>query len=222
MKEFNKNFSTYDDNAIVQKEVATKLTNLIIDKFKRNSYLKVIELGCGTGIFTKYILKNMEIKELILNDYFDTREYLSGIKYHDFIKGDMSQSLNESYDLVISSSSFQWINDLENLIERISKTTSKLAFSIYIEGNLKEIQGHFNVSLKYKAGQEITLLLKKYFSEVENYEEEKIIKFKEPLDALRHLKKTGVGISSQSSVRQIRTFKNKSLSYRVGYFLCSK
>jgi malonyl-CoA O-methyltransferase len=222
MKEFNKNFSTYDDNAIVQKQVAKKLIDLINNKFKKTNYSKVIELGCGTGIFTRYVIKNLEVEKLNLNDYFDTREYLSDIKYHKFIKEDMSKCLKEKYDLVISSSSFQWIEDLESLFKDISKTTDKLAFSVYLKGNLKEIQEHFNISLDYKTREEIMLLLKKNFSDVESWEEDKVINFEEPLDALRHLKKTGVGINSKSSVRKIRTFKDKSLSYSVGYFLCSK
>jgi len=222
MKEFNKNFSTYDDNAIVQKQVAKKLINLINNKFKKTNYPKVIELGCGTGIFTRYVINNLEVEKLNLNDYFDTREYLTDIKYHEFIKEDMSECLKEKYDLVISSSSFQWVDDLENLFQNISETTNKLAFSVYLKGNLKEIQEHFNVSLNYKTRKEIILLLKKYFSKVESLEEEKIVEFKGPLDALRHLKKTGVGINSNSTVHKIRTFKDKSLSYSVGYFLCSK
>ncbi|MFK4785391.1 methyltransferase domain-containing protein [Fusobacterium sp. MFO224] len=222
MKEFDKNFSTYDDNAIVQKEVAKKLTELIKHHFSIDNYSKVMELGCGTGIFTRHILNNIKIEKLVLNDYFNTEKYLEGLKYEKFVKGDMSQSLKENYDLIISSSSFQWIEDLENLIKNISGKTNNLAFSIYITGNLKEIQEHFDITLNYKTRKEIVLLLKKYFSEIESYEEERIIKFKQPMDALRHLKKTGVGINSNSSVQKIRTFSEKNLSYSVGYFLCSK
>ncbi|MDP0488215.1 MAG: methyltransferase domain-containing protein [Fusobacterium sp. JB020] len=222
MKEFNKNFSTYNDNAIVQKQVAEKLVNLMKNYFRKNNYSKVIELGCGTGIFTRCVLKDMKIEKLILNDYFNTEKYLAELNYEKFIKGDMSKSLNENYDLVISSSSFQWIEDLESLIKSISQRTDRLAFSIYIKGNLKEIQKHFNVSLNYKTREEIVLLLEKYFYKVESYEEEKIIKFDQPLDALRHLKRTGVGVGSKASVRKIRTFSEKCLSYSVGYFLCSK
>lgn len=73
--EFGKNFSTYDENAIIQKKVAENLTNFISKKFNNQKFDKVIELGCGTGIFTREFLKKFEINEIDLNDCFNTRDY---------------------------------------------------------------------------------------------------------------------------------------------------
>ncbi len=148
--EFGKNFSTYDENAIIQKKVAENLTNFISKKFNNQKFDKVIELGCGTGIFTREFLKKFEINEIDLNDCFNTRDYFKEINYKNFICDDMNEAIIKNYDIVISSSSFQWIEDLEKLIENISKKSEKLAFSIYIDGNLREISEHFGVGLKYK------------------------------------------------------------------------
>lgn len=222
MEAFKKNFITYDENALVQRKVAEKLSFLVSKKLKEKNFNKVIELGCGTGIFTRIISKKINIESLTLNDYFDTRKYLKDINYTNFILGDMNNSLEEKYSLVVSSSSLQWIKDLEGLIQKISFCSDKLFFSIYLENNLKEIKEHFNVSLNYRTEKEILKLLKKYFNEVESFDEAIVLYFEKPLEALRHLKKTGVVLKSRSSVRKIRTFKSRSLSYRVGYFLCSK
>lgn len=222
MEAFKKNFITYDENALVQRKVAEKLSFLVSKKLKEKKINKVIELGCGTGIFTRIISKKINIESLTLNDYFDTRKYLKDINYTNFILGDMNNCLEDKYNLVISSSSLQWIEDLEKLIENISFCSDKLFFSIYLEGNLKEIKDHFNVSLNYKTEKEILNLLKKYFNEVESSKEVIVLYFKKPLEALRHLKKTGVVLNSRSSVREVRAFESRSLSYRVGYFLCSK
>ena len=51
---FDKNFTTYDNNAIVQKKVAANLSEYIKNDISLSGNMnKIIELGCGTGIFTK-------------------------------------------------------------------------------------------------------------------------------------------------------------------------
>ena len=217
--EFGKNFSTYDENAIIQKKVAENLTNFISKKFNNQKFDKVIELGCGTGIFTREFLKKFEINEIDLNDCFNTRDYFKEINYKNFICDDMSDAINQNYDIVISSSSFQWIEDLEKLIENISKKSEKLAFSIYIDGNLKEISEHFGVGLKYKKIDDILLILKKYFKNIEYYSEEKTLNFSSPIEALRHLKRTGVTIKNRTSIYDIKSYKNTLLTYNMAYFI---
>ena len=217
--EFGKNFSTYDENAIIQKKVAENLTNFISKKFNNQKFDKVIELGCGTGIFTREFLKKIEINEIDLNDCFNTRDYFKEINYKNFICDDMNEAIIKNYDIVISSSSFQWIEDLEKLIESISKKSEKLAFSIYIDGNLKEISEHFGVGLKYKKIDDILLILKKYFKNIEYYSEEKTLNFSSPIEALRHLKRTGVTIKNRTSIYDIKSYKNTLLTYNMAYFI---
>lgn len=217
--EFGKNFSTYDENAIIQKKVAENLTNFISKKFNNQKFDKVIELGCGTGIFTREFLKKFEINEIDLNDCFNTRDYFKEINYKNFICNDMNEAIIKNYDIVISSSSFQWIEDLEKLIESISKKSEKLAFSIYIDGNLREIAEHFGVGLKYKKIEDILIILKKYFKNTEYYSEEKTLNFSSPIEALRHLKRTGVTIKNRTSIYDIKSYKNTLLTYNMAYFI---
>ena len=54
-KQFEKSFNSYNQNAIVQRLMAEKLVkNLSLIKADFNS---ILELGCGTGILTKEIVK---------------------------------------------------------------------------------------------------------------------------------------------------------------------
>ena len=81
---FDKNFTTYDNNAIVQKKVATNLSEYIKNDISLSGNMnKIIELGCGTGIFTKEFLSNFTPKHLTLNDFFDVREYLKNLNYNE-------------------------------------------------------------------------------------------------------------------------------------------
>lgn len=217
--DFKKNFYTYDENAIIQKQVAKNLVDFISKKIEGKKFNNVIELGCGTGLFTKEILKKIEIKNIDLNDYYDTENYFIDIKYRDFICKNMSEIKFKKYDLVISSSSFQWIEDLDNLIKNISKNTEKLAFSIYLEDNLKEIYNHFKIGLNYKNYKEVIEILKKYFNNIDYYTEIKSLEFTSPLEVLRHLKRTGVSLGQGVKISEIKSFKEKKLTYSIGYFI---
>lgn len=213
---FNKNFSTYGDYAVVQKKVACKLITLL----EESHYGSILELGCGTGFFTRELVKNFKFDRLDVNDYFNTTSYLEDIQYNKFIEGDMTKIHVGKYDLICSSSAFQWVEDLDSLFKNLSNCTSNLVFSIYIEGNLIEIKNHFNISLNYLSLEEIFAIAKKYFKDVECSQETFTLNFKTPLEALKHLKKTGVSGIGKTSLSVVKSFKDSSLTYRVAYFKC--
>lgn len=214
---FDKQFKNYDQNAVTQKKVAKKLLTFI-DKSKK--YDTILELGCGTGIFTKTLYENLNFTHLDLNDIFNTQDFFSNIPYRDFFVENMEALTIKNYSLIVSSSAFQWVENLENLIYKTSKNTSHLVFSIYSKGNLVEIFNHFGVSLDYKSTEEIYQILKKYYTFVEFQEDEFTLEFSTPLKALKHLKETGVTGFSSSNYSLTKSFKSTILTYKVSYFSC--
>ncbi len=216
---FNKEFKNYNSNAITQKSVAEKLLTLIDQNKKYNS---ILELGCGTGIFTEYIVKNLNFNTLDLNDIFDTREFFSYINYSNFFIENMESLTLKKYSLILSSSAFQWVDNFEKLIEKISKSTDYLVFSIYSKGNLIEIFNHFGVTLEYHSTEEIKNILQKYFKEISFEEDTFVLEFPTPLAALKHLKKTGVTGFQKSSYSLTKSFNSTLLTYKISYFSCKK
>lgn len=216
---FDKKFNRYDENAHIQKIVARKLIDLIPKK----KYNTIFEIGAGTGILTKNIIKNIEYKYLIVNDkYFESKKYLKDLPSVEFIGGDIEKlDINKS-DLIISSSVFQWIDDKDKLFKKISEVTDTLVFSIYIKGNLMEISDHFGISLKYLDMKELKILLNSYFKKISGYEEEFTLKFDTPIEGLKHLKNTGVTGIGQTNMKKIKSYLSKELTYKVGYFICEK
>ena len=217
---FKKKFCIYDNYAEVQKEVANNLINFFKEVgIKREK--TIFEIGCGTGIFTNRFISEFSPKKIFLNDICDVKEYIEKIKYENFLMGDIEKiELPKNIDIVISSSVFQWIQDFPKLIEKISLITKELGFSIYIQGNLKEIKEYFDISLKYYSSYEILEILQKNFKYVE-FKEEKIIKnFTTPLLALKHLKNTGVTGFKQTSITKVKNYNKTTLTYCVGYFYC--
>ncbi len=221
---FIKHFDEYEKYSFVQKKVAENLIKYLKENnvFEKN-ISTVFEIGCGTGIFTREYRKEIpNLRSLILNDKFDVRTYINNIEYITFKQGDVLELLIPKSDLVLSSSVFQWIYDLDKLFENISNTTKKLCFSTYISGNLLEIKEHFGLSLEYKSIEDIERIAKKYFNNISCYKETIKLEFENPIDVLKHLKYTGVTGLQKPSVNNIRTFKNKILTYEVAYFICEK
>ena len=217
---FDKKFSNYEENAKVQKEVALKLVKFLQEKEVKKDK-NVLEIGCGTGMFTREFVKEFTPKSLILNDMYDIQNYLKGINYDKFLLGNIEELSIPKSDLVVSSSVFQWLNNFTKVMEEISKSTTELGFSIYLEGNLEEIKDHFGVSLKYLTLDNVVEILTSLYSKVKWKKESIEINFSTPLEALRHLKDTGVTGFERSSVGKIRSYNKTTLTYSVGYFYCS-
>ena len=220
---FNKHYNVYEKYSLAQKQVAKNLLDYMgksnIFDTKINS---IFEIGCGTGIFTKEYRKYFLHSDLILNDIFDVREFIKDIDYNIFIQENIEELDIPKSDLVVSSSVFQWIKDIDSLIRNIAEHTDNLCFSSYIFGNLLEIKNHFGVSLDYLNIEEFEEILKKYFSSVKSYSETIKLNFGSPMLLLKHLKYTGVTGFQKTSISKIKTFKDNILTYEVAYFICKK
>ena len=220
---FYKYYNEYENYSLAQKQVAKNLLDYMgksnIFDTKIDS---IFEIGCGTGIFTREYRKYFLHSDLILNDLFDVREFIKDIDYNIFIQENIEELDIPKSDLVVSSSVFQWIKDIESLIKNIAEHTDNLCFSSYIFGNLLEIKNHFGVSLDYLNIEEFEEILKKYFSSVKSYSETIKLNFGSPMLLLKHLKYTGVTGFQKTSISKIKTFKDNILTYEVAYFICKK
>ena len=66
---FSKAISTYPREANVQRQIADKMIRLL-QKHIPSPCPKVIEFGCGTGIYSRMLLRTLRPEELLLNDLF--------------------------------------------------------------------------------------------------------------------------------------------------------
>lgn len=195
---FSKNIGTYEDNAVIQKQMVNKLLSFL----KTNHYNNVLELGCGTGLLTKNLITNISFDSYVAVDFVEKCElYIKEIdKNINFICDDIEHFIantNTKYDLIISNATFQWIEDLEKffciMISRLSKN-GILLFSTFGISNFKELSIFLNNKLNYISVNNLKIILPN--SEVE--EDILSITFDNPLDVLKHIKYTGVnGISKK-------------------------
>lgn len=198
-KRFAKNLATYNDNAVVQKRMAEKLCSLL----KNSKYEKVLEIGCGTGLLTEILSKQISYKTYIANDLIEScEEYINRIDSNlIFSAGDVEKNVAQNtnkYDLIISNAVFQWIDDIGGLISKLYNSLEDggcLFFSTFGDENFCEISSILGTMLKYRSRKNFEEILQKYKYEI--YEEKIVLDFATPVDVLNHIKKTGVNAISE-------------------------
>lgn len=209
-KRFSRARTTYLHEASVQHHIARQMNNAIQSFIPENCRKKVLEIGCGTGTFTRIYLRESETEKLILNDIctnviteFDDiitqKKTLADIC---FISGD-AESLDfpHGMDMITSCSAIQWFENplyfMRNCINTLNDN-GFLAVSTFGPENMKEIKQITHKSLPYIPLETIIHSLKDVYDIIYSSEEKLTLRFESPVDVLKHLKKTGVnGISSE-------------------------
>ncbi len=195
--------NTYDTHAKIQRKVSERLVEKL-NEYQNIQYNRVLEIGCYTGTLTELLVKSSKIKKLFLNDlvpdFHDTVvERLGKPLEVDIVPmfGDIEKiDLPNNLDLVISSSTLQWMIDIAELINKVALSLQKggfFIFSLFGPGTLLEFKEITGVGLNYLASGTIMDLLEGHFHiEEEECRRDRLF-FSTPREILRHLQATGVG-----------------------------
>ena len=200
---FRRSLPTYDDAALVQKELAVRLLHSL-DVVPDTSYHRVLEIGCCTGILTEMLCGEKPVQTLFVNDLVSDFEevVLSRIPRRESLRvrsffGDIeSLTLPAEISLVISGATFQWLADLPAFLRRLGReldSGSYLAFSLFGPGTLREFSQLTSVGLGYRSNSEICSLLEEDFilEEEDSFREQ--LFFSSVREILHHIRATGVG-----------------------------
>ena len=108
----------------IKDEVGSRLADRIFDIKKK--FKKALDLGCGRGHVSKHILAE-SVEELILSDMSPT--ILQQVKTTEGIKvlrtvmdEENFEFESDSLDLIVSSLSLHWVNDLPRCFKNINKS----------------------------------------------------------------------------------------------------
>lgn len=212
-KQFEKSMESYNKNAVVQDLMASKMIIELV-KFS-NHFDSILELGSGTGLLTKRVIKDISFKNYCANDLVEkSKIYVQKlIPNAQFFCGNaLKIKPSKKADLVVSNAMFQWFENLDKAIDILKRHMAKeaiLAFSSFTPDNFKEIKEITGLSLKYKSQEDIEAILKNKGFDIlycETFYEE--MKFKSPLELLAHLKNTGVNSLSEKTwtVAKVKDF----------------
>lgn len=198
-RKFTKALSKYDNNAIAQQQINLRLIELLKNNGKLN-FSTVLEIGCGTGLFTQLLREHISSKNWIFNDICDVRANLEKLFLGDIFEFHLSDAehwdfAKRSYDLITSASVIQWFNDPCFFIQRITRHLNSqgiLLLSTFSQENLKEIRTLTGIGLDYPSLDDWQQWLDADYEIVYLAQQEICLSFLSPSDVLKHLKNTGV------------------------------
>lgn len=208
--QFKKSLDKYEANAVVQALMADKL----IENLSGNDFSKVLELGCGSGLLTKKLIKKINYKKYYANDIVEkSKVYIDKIlNDYVFLCGNAQRlNVNDKFNLIISNAMFQWFTNLEKAMDYYKGLLNNggiIAFTTFAPDNFKEIKSLTGLTLEYKSEDEIKEILKKNF-DIEYIEKfDYTMNFNNPLAILAHMKNTGVNAVSSKhwGIKEVKDF----------------
>ena len=199
-KRFTKAQSTYSEEAVVQYTIALKMAALL-GEFIKPACSSLLEIGCGTGLFSRLLLREMNFRKVVLNDICpDMRRRLEDIlderQEVSFQPGDAEICPFEGrWDVIASCSAIQWFTDTAAFFRRSCDMLSSrgyLGFSTFGSDNMKEISTLTGSGLPYHTLEELKQMLSPVYKILYAVEEKVVLSFSSPVEVLYHLKRTGV------------------------------
>ncbi len=240
---FKRSVESYEENAHAQKAIVSRLMTLLKTYCPATSG-RILEIGCGTGLLTAQICQQFNNNELYVNDLVDAMCSKTAnrcqLPKQRCLSGDIEQlPLEGNFSLMVSASTFQWLSDPLHTFFRLNRHLQEkgwLLFSTFGTDNYKELRTLTGNGLSYRSLPEMKALLSEVFDVVHSEEGYQVLYFDDPLQVLRHIKKTGVNAvpSQQNWTRgMIDDFVQKyaadfevdgqiPLTYHPQYFVCRK
>lgn len=195
-RNFSKCAVHYDKYSTVQNLCA----NTLISNIRTNNFTRILELGCGTGNYTKLLGERFPKSKILAVDISDQMLKIAKEKIHrdniGFILADAEGIIfEEKFGLISSNATFQWFEDLEKALLKYKDLLDKdgfLFFSLFgprtffeLNESLKELPTKATTinSQNFIEKKRLEEILQGLFSEVEVAE----ITYKERYDSLPQL-----------------------------------
>lgn len=202
---FQKALNDYDRHALIQQKMTINLVAHLQDYLPNGSLDSVLELGCGSGMLSSLLQKQISADYWLFNDLCDVQAQLAEKlpQSFDFHCGDAEHFLFlQQFDLIASASAVQWFHQPDAFIAHCKtglKTNGLLAVATFGEDNLKEVRQITNIGLNYPTLFQWQTWLAKDFELLWCEDFKVILDFDTPLDVLKHLKYTGVTATNQKN-----------------------
>ncbi len=231
---FAKAAHTYQANALAQERISLRMIELL-KEHTHGVFPRIYEFGCGTGFYSRQLERTFAPEQLILNDLCQEmqcscQEWIADNKKIRFTVGDAeNMTLPTQLNLLTSCSTMQWFHAPIDFLKRSQSALVEngiVAISTFGTNNLKEIYALTKTGLTYLSKEEWVENLGEAYQIVHAEEEEFSLPFRQPIDVLYHLKRTGVnGIANhrftkptlQQFIRDYEAFKTTDGSYRLTY-----
>lgn len=206
LERFSASAASYDQHATAQRYIYQALEERLCC-VGRKTFERVLEIGCGTGGFGRYIDERYEIGQWVLNDLHPAvcqeGRFAPRCGTAQYRIGDAEQiELGEGYDLILSASALQWFHEPKRFIERMAQALAPggvLLISTFGGDNLMEFRSLTGRGLAYPSLAELRGWLESQLEVISLEEEHYPLHFTSPREVLLHLKHTGVTASGDAT-----------------------
>ena len=197
---FAKAGSTYNDSAVIQKEICSKMGNTLSRLVGENGFSprSVLEIGVGQGLLTQ-VWRDVVMPRKAT--YIDLAEMPAfGIAPEErYLKTDAELWLersDERFDLIVSASTIQWFADPIRFMSSLKSHLNPggiALISTFVKGNLHELDKVRPCPMIYRTVED-------YMSSTDCVAEiwERTLTFESVKDMLMHLRLTGVNPKKSS------------------------
>lgn len=228
-KRFQQALSSYSEQALAQKEIASRLLGYIPAK----EINRAAEIGPGSGVFSHMFAERFHPETI---DYVDLYELpVFNLCKHELYHTcdaeewmrNMAKTSAGQYDAIVSASAMQWFANPADFIKNASamlRSGGIFAASTFLPGNLPELSGVNPFGLIYRSEEEISDMIAPYFRTFSLYHDSITLEFDSPRHLLTHLRNTGVGGTSSSNLplRELLSRIPSSLTYLPLYLIAEK
>ncbi len=218
-EKFSQAATTYDNNAVIQREIAENLCYLASSAISRQP-INALEIGCGTGMTTHILSETLRPHNLTVWDLYipdNIGDNISGTKI-TAEENDAETAIrnlpSDSVDLIFSASTVQWFNSLSTFLKQCSRVLSAkgtAVISTFGPKTMHEISDSLSFSTHYPSLEDIRRMIPGECTALHISEELRTLTFPTPMEALRHVKLTGVNAlggshSGRDTLRVIRNY----------------
>ncbi|MFD1260269.1 malonyl-ACP O-methyltransferase BioC [Entomomonas asaccharolytica] len=141
---FSRAAVSYDQSAQLQRVIGQNLLARLPDTFQASS---ILDLGCGTGYFTKQLNKKFPQAALFGLDIAEgmLKQAQQSVKLNSWITGDAEQLplKDNSIDLVFSNLALQWCHDFSAVVAEVHRVLTPqgiFLFTSLCDGTLGELK----------------------------------------------------------------------------------
>lgn len=210
-QKFENSFKKYDDYAIGQNKIA----EMLMKKWQKHPIKKdstVLEIGCGTGLFSKKYSEIIKPKKIYLNDIASIpNSVLPDCFNYEKIEGDAeSCEFPDNVDYILSTSAIQWFENPSYFIKKtfnILNENGSLIISTFGNKNMIELRNFFKSSLNYNNIDNWSKMIEDAgYSEIEISEECIKVYYDSLHELIKGLKRTGV-----NALKSAGTFNKSTL-----------
>ncbi|MFV0435892.1 MAG: methyltransferase domain-containing protein [Desulfopila sp.] len=199
---FRRSIESYDDAALVQKATGDELIAQMT-LYPEIRYRRVLEVGCCTGSMTRTLCSTHPVVWLWVNDLVPECCQRTVARVGSLLDtvvplaGDIEAvDLPEDLDLIVSSSTLQWLRDLPTTLTKFAEALGEkgfLAFTLFGPGTMRQIAELIGVELEYVPVERLAEMLGARFRIRTMRTKTSTLYFDSPLAVLRHIQVTGVG-----------------------------